>query len=164
MKICVFSDSHGYSDNMIEAVRREQPVLCFFLGDGETDLLKLRDRYPDLPINIVRGNCDLRSTQPLSLKCAIGGLRIFAVHGHRFEVKYDDALRELSYAAMREDADVVLFGHTHLPCLEKHLGMLILNPGQIGRVREPSYAVLTIENGKAEAEIKYLNEKAEDQN
>ena len=32
MKCLVFSDSHGYADNMIEAVRREQPTLCFFLG------------------------------------------------------------------------------------------------------------------------------------
>jgi len=32
MKICVFSDSHGWAENMIEAVWREHPTLCFFLG------------------------------------------------------------------------------------------------------------------------------------
>ena len=158
MKICVFSDSHGYADNMIEAVRREKPTLCFFLGDGESELVTLRGRYPDLPVNAVRGNCDLRSAQPLILNCAVGGLKIFAAHGHQYEVKYDDALHELSYAALRADADVLLFGHTHLPLLDRHLGMLILNPGTIGKVRSPSYGVLTIENGRAEAEIKYMDE------
>ncbi len=157
MKICVFSDSHGYAKNMIEAVRREAPSLCFFLGDGETDLVTLRSRYPEMPLNVVRGNCDLRSVQPLSLNAVIGGVRIFAVHGHQHEVKYDDSLRELCRAALRSNADIVLFGHTHRPHLERHLGMEILNPGSIGKVREPSYGLLTIEDGKASAEIRYLS-------
>lgn len=156
MKICVFSDSHGYAKNMIEAVWREKPSLCFFLGDGESDLVTLRSRFPELPINAVRGNCDLLSAQPLTLKCAVGGLKIFAVHGHQHEVKYDDSVRELCYAGLREDADVVLFGHTHLPYLDRHLGMIILNPGAIGHVRKPSYAVLTVDNGKADAEILFV--------
>lgn len=157
MIICVFSDSHGYAKNMIEAVRREKPVLCFFLGDGETDLVSLRNRFPDLPVNAVRGNCDLRSVQPQTLEAVVAGVKIYAVHGHQHEVKYDDSVRELCYAALRADADVVLFGHTHLPYLDRHLGMLIVNPGTIGRVNRPSYAVLSIEDGKASAEIRYLN-------
>lgn len=160
MKICVFSDSHGYANNMIEAVRREKPALCFFLGDGESDLVTLRGRFPELPVNAVRGNCDLRSAQPLVLNCAVGGLRIFAVHGHQYEVKYDDSLQELCHAALRADADILLFGHTHEPHLEKHLGMQIINPGPIGKLKRPSYALLTIENGSAEAEIKYLAENS----
>ncbi len=162
MKICVFSDSHGWAKNMIEVVRRESPALCFFLGDGETDLVTLRSRFPELPIHAVRGNCDLRSVQPLVLNAVVGGVRFYAVHGHQHEVKYDDEARELSYAALRAGADVVLFGHTHRPYLERHLGMLILNPGTIGRVREPSYGLLTIENGKASAEIRRLNGKESD--
>lgn len=162
MKICVFSDSHGFAGNMIEVVRREKPALCFFLGDGETDLVTLRSRFPDLPVNAVRGNCDLRSTQPLVLNAVVAGVRFYAVHGHQHEVKYDDAVRELSYAALRADADVALFGHTHRPYLDRHLGMLILNPGQIGRVRDPSYAVLTIEDGTASAEIRRLKDPQEE--
>jgi putative phosphoesterase len=156
MKICVFSDSHGYAEHMIEAVRREKPALCFFLGDGESDLVTLRGCCPDLPINSVRGNCDLRSTQPLVLNAVVAGVRIYAVHGHQHEVKYDDAVRELCRAALRADADVVLFGHTHRPYLDRHLGMEILNPGSIGRVRTPSYGLLTIENGRVDAEIRYI--------
>ena len=158
MKICVFSDSHGWAENMIEAVWREHPTLCFFLGDGETDLVTLRGRFPDLPINAVRGNCDLHSAKPLVFNAVVAGVRIYAVHGHQHEVKYDDAVRELCYAGLRADADIVLFGHTHRPYHNRHLGMEILNPGSIGRVKEPSYGVLTIEDGIAAAEIRYLNE------
>ena len=159
MKICVFSDSHGYAGNMIKAVRLEDPALCFFLGDGETDLVTLRGSYPDLPIYTVRGNCDLRSTQPLILNAVVSGFRFYAVHGHQHEVKYDDSVRELCYAALRADADVVLFGHTHLPYLDHHLGMEIMNPGSIGKVKNPSYGLLTIEDGKLSAEIRYLKEE-----
>ena len=159
MKICVFSDSHGYAGNMIMSVRLENPALCFFLGDGETDLVTLRGSYPDLPIYTVRGNCDLRSTQPLILNAVVSGFRFYAVHGHQQEVKYDDSVRELCYAALRADADVVLFGHTHLPYLDHHLGMEIMNPGSIGKVKNPSYGLLTIEDGKLSAEIRYLKEE-----
>ena len=159
MKICVFSDSHGYAGNMIKAVRLENPALCFFLGDGEMDLVTLRGSYPDLPIYTVRGNCDLRSTQPLILNAVVSGFRFYAVHGHQHEVKYDDSVRELCYAALRADADVVLFGHTHLPYLDHHLGMEIMNPGSIGKVKNPSYGLLTIEDGKLSVEIRYLKEE-----
>ena len=159
MKICVFSDSHGYAGNMIKAIRLENPALCFFLGDGETDLVTLRGSYPDLPIYTVRGNCDLRSTQPLILNAVVSGFRFYAVHGHQHEVKYDDSVRELCYAALRADADVVLFGHTHLPYLDHHLGMEIMNPGSIGKVKNPSYGLLTIEDRRLSAEIRYLKEE-----
>ena len=159
MKVCVFSDSHGYAGNMIMAVRLENPALCFFLGDGETDLVTLRGSYPDLPIYTVRGNCDLRSTQPLILNAVVSGFRFYAVHGHQHEVKYDDSVRELCYAALRADADVVLFGHTHLPYLDHHLGMEIMNPGSIGKVKNPSYGLLTIEDGKLSAEIRYMKQE-----
>ena len=79
MKFIVFSDSHGDVDHMIRAVRLENPALCFFLGDGEYDLTRLQRRFPSLPVNAVRGNCDLRSTLPRALTCAAGGVRIFAV-------------------------------------------------------------------------------------
>lgn len=157
MKICVFSDSHGYAEHMIETVFRESPDLCFFLGDGERDLETLRSRFPTLAVNAVRGNCDSFSTQPQLLNCVVGLVRIFAVHGHRYEVKYDDMLHELCSAALRDNADIVLFGHTHLPLLDHRLGLTILNPGTIGRVREPSYGLMNIENGKAAVEIKYVD-------
>ena len=143
MKFIVFSDSHGDVDHMIRAVRLENPALCFFLGDGEYDLTRLQRRFPSLPVNAVRGNCDLRSTLPRTLTCAAGGVRIFATHGHLYGVKHDPIYRELCEAALAENADVVLFGHTHEPFRDRTMGMELLNPGSIGPTTRPGDRVET---------------------
>jgi putative phosphoesterase len=156
MKFIVFSDSHGDVDHMIRAVRLENPALCFFLGDGEYDLTRLQRRFPSLPVNAVRGNCDLRSTLPRALTCAAGGVRIFATHGHLFGVKHDPIYRELCEAALAENADVVLFGHTHQPFRDRTMGMELLNPGSIGPMTRPSYGLILLDGDRVETAVRYL--------
>lgn len=156
MKFIVFSDSHGDVDHMIRAVRLENPALCFFLGDGEYDLTRLQRRFPSLPVNAVRGNCDLRSTLPRALTCAAGGVRFFATHGHLFGVKHDPIYRELCEAALAENADVVLFGHTHEPFRDRTMGMELLNPGSIGPTTRPSYGLILLDGDRVETAVRYL--------
>ncbi len=156
MKFIVFSDSHGDVDHMIRAVRLENPALCFFLGDGEYDLTRLQRRFPSLPVNAVRGNCDLRSTLPRALTCAAGGVRIFATHGHLYGVKHDPIYRELCEAALAENADVVLFGHTHQPFRDRTMGMELLNPGSIGPTTRPSYGLILLDGDRIETAVRYL--------
>ena len=156
MKFIVFSDSHGDVDHMIRAVRLENPALCFFLGDGEYDLTRLQRRFPSLPVNAVRGNCDLRSTLPRALTCAAGGVRIFATHGHLYGVKHDPIYRELCEAALAENADVVLFGHTHQPFRDRTMGMELLNPGSIGPTTRPSYGLILLDGDRVETAVRYL--------
>ena len=156
MKFIVFSDSHGDVDHMIRAVRLENPALCFFLGDGEHDLTRLQRRFPSLPVNAVRGNCDLRSTLPRALTCAAGGVRIFATHGHLYGVKHDPICRELCEAALAENADVVLFGHTHEPFRDRTMGMELLNPGSIGPTTRPSYGLILLDGDRVETAVRYL--------
>ena len=155
MKICVFSDSHGCAEHMITAITREDPTLCFFLGDGERDLAAVQARFPALPFYAVRGNCDLRSRLSSSLVCSIGGVSIFAAHGHLYNVKYEPVPETLAEAACEAGARVALFGHTHLPYCGEY-GLLLLNPGSIGRSAHPSYGLLHIEDGKCTAELKTL--------
>ena len=156
MKFIVFSDSHGDVDHMIRAVRLENPALCFFLGDGEYDLTRLQRRFPSLPVNAVRGNCDLRSTLPRALTGAAGGVRIFATHGHLYGVKHDPIYRELCEAALAENADVVLFGHTHEPFRDRTMGMELLNPGSIGPTTRPSYGLILLDGDRIETAVRYL--------
>ena len=131
MKFIVFSDSHGDVDHMIRAVRLENP-------------------------NAVRGNCDLRSTLPRALTCAAGGVRIFATHGHLYGVKHDPIYRELCEAALAENADVVLFGHTHEPFRDRTMGMELLNPGSIGPTTRPSYGLILLDGDRVETAVRYL--------
>ena len=74
MKVCVFSDSHGYAGTMMEAVELEKPDACVFLGDGERDLAALEDRWPELPVYAVRGNCDFRSERDNAVCCELEGV------------------------------------------------------------------------------------------
>lgn len=152
MKICVFSDSHGVSDNMLHAVYVEEPDAVIFLGDGERDLKPIRRRYPNLPVYVVCGNCDVGFSLPDKLILTLEGVRIFAVHGHRHDVKYDQDLDYLLRSARHEQANVVLFGHTHVPYMETQEDILVLNPGACGFF-QPSYARLFCANGSAWAEL-----------
>ena len=139
---------------MIRAIAREKPALCFFLGDGERDLVQVQSRYPALPFYAVRGNCDWRSTLSASIVCTVGGVCIFATHGHLYEVKHEPNLDSLLRAAEEAGASLALFGHTHLPCLESRRGITLLNPGSIGRSAHPAYAVLTLDGARFRAELK----------
>lgn len=132
---------------MIAAVEKEKPALCFFLGDGERDLAAVQTRFPSLPIYAVRGNCDLRSKLSDTLHCTVGGVRIFAAHGHQYNVRYEPGLETLSDAAKRAGASVALFGHTHHSHVEQGDGLLFLNPGTIGRVAHPGYGLLLLDDG-----------------
>lgn len=156
MKICVFSDSHGYTGNMTAAIELERPEMIFFLGDGERDIAKVADMYPGLQLAAVRGNCDFRTDRSSSLVCAIGGVTIFATHGHLSDVKYDDSLELLTSQAIEAGADIALFGHTHRQHLSENLGVTLLNPGSAGRGYYPGYAVLNIANGRFNADLKTI--------
>ncbi len=141
---------------MIQAVGQEDPDLVFFLGDGERDLPKLIARFPDLPLQAVRGNCDLRSELPQKLICAAGGLSILAVHGHYQDVKYESRLDSLRRAAEEAGADIVLFGHTHDARKVTYDGRVFLNPGSIGTGLYPTYAVIEKDGEETKILIKEL--------
>ena len=96
MKACVFSDSHGLVGHMITVIELEKPDICFFLGDGERDLARLEDHFPDLPIYAVRGNCDFNTDLQRLILCNVEGVIIFATHGHLSNVKYEDDFRTLT--------------------------------------------------------------------
>ena len=156
MKACVFSDSHGLAGHMITAIELEKPDICFFLGDGERDLDKLEEHFPDLPIYAVRGNCDFRSELQRLIVCNVEGVIIFATHGHLSNVKYEDDLRTLTYQAKEAGADLALFGHTHCQHLSVKDGITLLNPGTAGYGYYPGYAILNIENGTFNAELRTI--------
>ena len=141
---------------MITAIEREQPRCVFFLGDGVRDLDVVQERFQGLYYYAVRGNCDLRPSLNASICCEVGGVRIFAAHGHQYQVKYESSLTTLAAAARKEGAAAALFGHTHEPYCAEHDGILLFNPGAIRRILHPCYGVLDIEDGKIRAELKTL--------
>ena len=155
MKILVLSDSHGNLTNMTEAVTRSMPRMIFHLGDCWRDAEKLHDLFPDIPMEQVPGNCDFRPSEPAERLLCLEDKRILLCHGHTYGVK--QSLLNAGYAAEEQALDLFLFGHTHRPLVDKRGRTLFLNPGSIGDYVRPSYAVVTILNGKLDGRTVLLD-------
>ena len=151
MKLLVFSDSHGELSYMCEAVRREKPDYVFHLGDYDRDAEDLEREFPMLPIVSVRGNCDYSSHTPVLRMVPLADRRFFLCHGHTYGVK--SGYLRAAYAAEEQDADVLLFGHTHEAYLEDTGGLLIMNPGSCGYGYRPTYGRILIEGGDITADV-----------
>ena len=147
MTVLVLSDSHGDVDNMIRAVERVQPHRVLHLGDCQRDLAALQAQFPDIPMEGVPGNCDWGSCGQPEQLIELGGVRIFMLHGHTRNVK--NSPMAAMYAAKEYGAQVLLFGHTHVPLVDNDGSLLTLNPGAAGDRLRPTCGVLTIENGHA---------------
>ena len=145
MQFCIFSDSHNRSEQMLLALGLEKPDAMLFLGDGERDLEEVYERFPNLPVYAVRGNCDYWSELPEYLCAELDAVPVFFTHGHLFGVKRD--LIELESAARSLDARIVLFGHTHEAYLREDEELTVLNPGSIGDYGAHTYAVIETDNG-----------------
>ncbi len=160
MKILVLSDSHGASFYMKKVIfMHKDAEAVFFLGDGVGEFLSLKDEFPSIAFIAVCGNCDIGMGTMYSLNISeqimLCGKRIFACHGHTYQVK--GGLGVLIEAARAREADIVLFGHTHkrtelyIPSdTDGGRSLNLVNPGSIGNRggEGHSFAVVNIkENG-----------------
>ncbi len=158
MEFLIFSDSHGNVDRMQRAIDRQPspPLAVFYLGDGirDADRLKLNG----IPLYAVRGNCDLffvgdHDDCPMERITVIGDHRALVTHGATYNVK--SGLERMIASAIRQDADLVLYGHTHTPRLDTFPAgtevcgeilkrtLYVFNPGSIGY--GGSFGTLTVQ-------------------
>jgi putative phosphoesterase len=96
------------------------------------------------PVHAVHGNADepaLRELLPKELVVEVGGARIGLVH-----VPGPAAGREERLVRRFPGCDAVLYGHTHVPQVDRHEGAWILNPGSpTERRRGPFHSMLLLE-------------------
>lgn len=163
MRILVISDTHGDLQALRMAFAAVQPDAVLHLGDCAGDLFYvIRDvlhNRPDFPFRAVCGNCDPPGAAPQELTVSLGGQTIFMLHGHTRGVKFTDAAMRAE--AARQNAGIVLYGHTHVPRIESLDGRLIVNPGSAKRrlaadSRSATYAVLTLDASGASAKLTAL--------
>ena len=152
MKILVISDTHGQRSAAEDAFLKEKPDAVFFLGDGTDDVEHLMRVFPYANVYAVKGNCDLFASYPPYICEKVGGVRIFACHGHGHDVK--SGLSALKPSAKSMDAALALFGHTHKPLLRSEDGVALLNPGSLGYYG--TYAIVNAENGIFDCELKSI--------
>jgi len=147
MKLLVFSDSHGRGNKIEEAIMMHKKTVeaVIFLGDGISDIQRIRDKYNDIAFFTVRGNCDLFdfSDTPEEICVNFDGIRILICHGHKYGVK--SSLGRIMLRARELDARAVFFGHTHTPLDFSDYVMdeliHIFNPGSIA---QGSYGVINV--------------------
>jgi putative phosphoesterase len=159
MKILVISDTHGDTNKAEEAIRLNKEVsLIIHLGDYFRDAQKLSSLFPDIPMEYIYGNSDFMIDDvPAEKMLDVCGKKIFITHGHRYSVKWD--YEKLFKKAEEQHADMLLFGHTHVPDIIEKDKYCILNPGSTSDPRDDSdesYAIIEIENGKVSPKICYF--------
>lgn len=151
MKILVVSDTHGDFKAMQSAVLQQNKAeVIFHLGDGEDQAEDIKLAYSDKMIINVRGNCDWGSMLPAVEIRTIAGKRIMATHGHYYGVK--QSYETIMEKAMYEKADILLFGHTHLPMTDYHNGIHIMNPGSLNGLYG-TYGVVDINGDEVKTTI-----------
>lgn len=159
MKVLIVSDTHKHHENLIRVLERVGKIdLMIHLGDAEG----YEDDIADMagcPMEIVAGNNDFFSTLPREKELQIGKYKILITHGHYYYVS--TGVEDIKKDAAGRGMDIVMFGHTHRPLLERGKGIIALNPGSISYPRQegrkPSYAIMEIDKaGEAHFTIEYL--------
>lgn len=126
MRILVISDTHRNIDSLTSVMEDQKPDLVLHLGDNVEDGEMISKIY-GLETIIVRGNGDFNQDYPYDRVLDLAGKRIFMTHGHRYSVR--NGHMSLHYKGLETGADIVLYGHTHIPVNLREKDLIIMNPG-----------------------------------
>lgn len=130
MKILLVSDSHRDVKYLYEVVEKENPNIIMYAGDHSSDAYDLNLDF-DIPVYIVRGNCDYDDYTGIDIEeIKIEGLgKVILTHGHLFDVKKN--MNSIYTMGVEKNANMVIFGHTHIQHLSEFNNILFVNPGAI---------------------------------
>lgn len=156
MLIGVVSDTHR--DHYMIQTALEYVKSCdvvIHLGDNVQDVSEIAQKFKGKIIN-VKGNCDFSVDVPTERVEIIEEKKFFITHGHTYDVKY--TLNNLKGKARELNADVVLYGHTHISQIIFEEGIWYINPGSAAYSRrgDNSIAIIDISNSIINPYIKTL--------
>ena len=149
MRVVVFSDTHGYITKCAKVIDSIKNIdMIIHLGDVLRDVEDLKNLYPNIPIEYIKGNNDFFAQGPKEKIITLQDKKIWITHGHLYRVKYE--YQTILEKAKERKVDGVLFGHTHEAYYKQYDDIFMLNPGSttIPTSGEPSYGVIEIEDGK----------------
>lgn len=160
MKILIVSDTHRKNDNYFKILKMHQSLdMVIHCGDTEGSEYALT-QAADCPVQVVLGNNDFFSSLPKELEFNIDKYKVWVTHGHTYYVSMSN--EPLKQEARARGVDVVFFGHTHRPVIDRTDDKIVLvNPGSLSYPRQdghrPSYAIMEIDRfGEAHFTISYL--------
>ena len=103
--------------------------------------------------------CFLKSLKKRE-KIKIGNTNIAVIHGSPWdddEYVYENGLSKKFLDEV--NAEILVYGHTHVPCLKKFGNGIIINPGSVGQPRDgnPKACFCILDPDKKSAEIKRID-------
>lgn len=147
MKIGVVSDTHGFFDPRLKELLADSDAILHGGDVGSQEVLDELEKIA--PVRAVRGNVDPSSLGlPPSLTHTFEGVQVEIRHElpvpqSELEHWMDGAMlgkmqperRDAFLKAFDKATRVVVFGHSHLPCLLTLGHTLFFNPGSAGHKR-----------------------------
>lgn len=146
MQCLVVSDSHGDRDILVQLLAHYEGKVDAFFHCGDSEL-----QHDDAVFDkmyVVRGNMDFDGQLPEAVHPTIKDVPVYMTHGHLVGVSM--GLDHLLANAQANHAQLAFFGHTHQLGVERHDGILMLNPGSISFPRGEftriggTYAIVTM--------------------
>ncbi len=157
MRIAVVGDTHARIEKIKTELQRVKPDLILFTGDFYSDAKRLSHHLGVKFLGVI-GNCDSSGAGDQEKLLEIEGWRIYIIHGHQYNVK--NGLQSLYYRGEEKDADMVVFGHTHVAVCEKINKIWFMNPGSPSHPRQgspQSYGLIDISSNEIVPRIIGLN-------
>ncbi len=160
MKVLVVSDTHKKNDNYFKVLEMHKPDMVIHCGDAEGSEYALT-KAADCPVHIVLGNNDFFSDLPKELELEIEGYKVWVTHGHNYYVSMGNEL--LKKEAIARGMDIVMYGHTHRPVVDRDDDIIAVNPGSLSYPRQegrlPSYIIMETDRfGELHFTIAYLRD------
>ncbi len=161
MKVLIVSDTHGRNQNILNTIERVNPVdLLIHLGDyggGEAYI----EAMAPCSVEMVSGNNDFNTTLPKDKIIRVGKYTIMLTHGHRYGVNYNTC--DILEAGVKNKADIVMFGHTHIPMIDLSREAWLVNPGSLALPRQygriPTFVIMDLDaNGDAHFTLNYYKD------
>ena len=161
MKYLIISDIHlsepdKIPETIIELAKEMYGIICAGDLTSKNILEKLKEINRNLIV--VKGNCDSLEL-PEYQEFIAGDKKIGVIHSHQFGRGNLEKIKEF---ANSKKLDIIIFGHTHQPLVEKRGNLFLINPGTLtgtisgtGAKTEKTYAILEI-NKKINAKLNRL--------
>ena len=184
-KIFVLGDYAMAGPNPKEAVEyfmKHESDPKFVMIQGNTDLMivdynfdlydELKEKAPIMAEALKNDSSILNAFEkvflkrlPIQKEVFIDGVSFLLVHGsprkNNEDILPDTPIMEVEEMIKNTDANVILCGHTHIPCgFQTETKKTVVNAGSIGRpfTKEPKscYLVITTDNGKCVFEHRFV--------
>ena len=157
MKVLIVSDTHRKNENYFKVLKIHNPDMVIHCGDAEGSEYVLSEAA-GCPVQIVLGNNDFFSYLPRELDLKIGPFKVWVTHGHNYYVSMGNEVIKREAAA--RGVDIVMYGHTHKPVVDRKGKVIAVNPGSLSYPRQegrrPSYIVMEVGEKDADFTIEYL--------